>query len=167
MNPYYPSEKFLQYLRKIYALDWRKSVHGFAHWRRVLKNGLLIARRNGANQQVVTLFAFLHDIKREDDGYDLEHGGRAKALILATLQEQFLHLPQPELELLTYACEFHTHGFTEADITIQTCWDADRLDLGRVGIVPDPNYLCTAIAKEERIIEEAFQRSLAKNTSIY
>lgn len=163
MNPYYPSDEFLHYLRKIYVLDWRRSIHGFAHWQRVLKNGLLIAKRNGANQQVVTLFAFLHDIKREDDGYDIEHGGRAKELILDTIQDRFLHLPKPELDLLTYACEFHTHGFTEADITVQTCWDADRLDLGRVGIVPDPNYLCTEVAKEEQIIAAAFQRSLAKN----
>ena len=27
---------------------------------------------------------------------------------------------------------------TEADITIQTCWDSDRLDLGRVGMMPEP-----------------------------
>ena len=32
--------------------------------------------------------------------------------------------------------------------TIGTCWDADRLDLGRVGIVPQPKFMSTAFAKE-------------------
>jgi uncharacterized protein len=50
-------------------------------------------------------------------------------------------------------------GRTEADNTIQTCWDADRLDLGRVGIVPDPSRLCTAAAKEPAIRAWAYQRS--------
>jgi hypothetical protein len=33
----------------------------------------------------------------------------------------------------------HTQERTHPDVTIQTCWDADRLDLGRVGIAPHPN----------------------------
>lgn len=167
MNPYYPSEALLQYLKQVYVLDWQRGIHGFAHWHRVLQNGLLLAKRNGANQRVVTLFAFLHDIQREDDGYDLEHGERAKNLILSTIQPTHLHLPPAELELLTYACEFHTHGYTEGDVTVRTCWDADRLDLGRVGIVPDPKYLCTAEAKEEKILLEAYQRSLQQNRKVY
>jgi uncharacterized protein len=28
------------------------------------------------------------------------------------------------------------------------CWDADRLDLGRVGIQPKPELLCTDTARE-------------------
>jgi uncharacterized protein len=31
---------------------------------------------------------------------------------------------------------------------VQACWDADRLDLGRVGIAPAPERLCTAAARE-------------------
>ena len=44
-------------------------------------------------------------------------------------------------------------GQTEADITIQTCWDADRLDLGRVWIIPDPDRLCTEPARDPALIE--------------
>ena len=160
MNRYYPSEDLLNYLQKIYVLDWHRGLHGFSHWERVLTNGLALAKKNGANQRVVTLFAFLHDICRENDGYDLEHGERVKVLILSTIQPEFLHLPSHELELLTYACEFHTNGFTEGDLTVRTCWDADRLDLGRVGIVPDPAYLCTVEAKDEDMIMEAYLRSV-------
>ena len=32
--------------------------------------------------------------------------------------------------------------------TIDACFDADRLDLGRVGITPDPNKMATAKGKE-------------------
>jgi uncharacterized protein len=47
----------------------------------------------------------------------------------------------------------------DGNITVQTCWDADRLDLGRVGTTPDPRYLCTAAAKQSDIIEWALRRS--------
>jgi uncharacterized protein len=39
-------------------------------------------------------------------------------------------------------------GSTDGDLTVQTCWDADRLDLGRVGICPQSERLCTAAAKQ-------------------
>jgi uncharacterized protein len=32
--------------------------------------------------------------------------------------------------------------------TIGVCWDADRLDLTRVGIMPDPEFFSTAAGKE-------------------
>ena len=75
------------------------------------------------------------------------------------LQPKFLHLPPHQLELLCEACAFHTDGLTEADVTIQTCWDADRLDLGRVGIKPRAKFLCTSFVKQESVIEAAFERS--------
>ena len=53
-----------------------------------------------------------------------------------------------------------TDGGTEADVTVQTCWDADRLDLGRVGIRPHPRYLCTPAARSAEVIEWAHARSL-------
>jgi uncharacterized protein len=33
-------------------------------------------------------------------------------------------------DLLYTACDLHTDGLTDGDVTIQACWDADRLDLG-------------------------------------
>ena len=61
--------------------------------------------------------------------------------------------------LLEDACARHTDGLTEADITVQTCWDADRLDLGRVGIEPQRKYLCTDAAKDREILAWAYRRS--------
>ena len=58
------------------------------------------------------------------------------------------------------ACEGHSSGRTVEDITVCTCWDADRLDLGRVGIQPKAQYLCTAPAKDPAFMRWAYQRSL-------
>jgi uncharacterized protein len=37
--------------------------------------------------------------------------------------------------------------------TIGTCWDADRLDLGRVGARPDPKYMSTEARKRAARIQ--------------
>jgi uncharacterized protein len=47
------------------------------------------------------------------------------------------------------------------DITVLTCWDADRLDLGRVGIRPAAHRLCTDAARDPAMIEWAYRRSTA------
>jgi uncharacterized protein len=133
-------------------------IHGLAHWMRVRANGLRLAEQTGADPQVVELFAFLHDSQRLNDGRDPQHGARA-AEFASTLRGTLLTLPDEEFELLRYACEYHTNGLTEAHVTVQTCWDADRLDLGRIGIRPDPRYLCTTAAREAAMIEWAVRQS--------
>ena len=133
-------------------------IHGKAHWARVRNYGLRLAERTGANPEVVELFAFLHDSKRMNDGHDPRHGARA-AQFAASLRGSLLDLPESVFELLRFACEYHTNGLTEADVTVQTCWDADRLDLGRIGIRPDPRRLCTFAAKESATIEWAVAQS--------
>jgi uncharacterized protein len=40
-----------------------------------------------------------------------------------------------------------------------TCWDADRLDLGRVGKRPSPRFLGTEYARRKDTIEWAYRRS--------
>ena len=71
----------------------------------------------------------------------------------------FLHLDDDRFDLLHHACAHHTDGTTEADPTVQTCWDADRLDLGRVMITPEPASLCTAPARRPDTIRWALERS--------
>ena len=75
------------------------------------------------------------------------------------LRGEWLILSDEEFDLLYEACAGHTDGDTKADITIQTCWDADRLDLGRVGIMPAPEKLCTAAAKTWEMIRWADGRA--------
>jgi uncharacterized protein len=149
----------LRYLKPRFALDWQ-GVHGARHWRRVLQNGLKLSAMTGANDRVVEAFALLHDSCRKNDNYDPEHGLRAGELALR-INDEFLKLDQAELKLLALACRGHSDGRLEADLTIQTSWDADRLDLGRVGIRPVPNSLCTSAAKDPSLISWAYARSLS------
>jgi uncharacterized protein len=150
-------QALMELIRQEFALPLH-GVHGEAHWARVCANGLRLARQTGADTEILELFAYLHDVKRENDGWDLEHGLRS-AKFVRSLQGSLLVLPEESLRLLAYACAHHSDGLTEGDITVQTCWDADRLDLGRIAIRPDPAYLCTEAAKESAMIEWAFRRS--------
>jgi uncharacterized protein len=92
------------------------------------------------------LFAVFHDSRRVNECTDYCHGQRGAALA-AELRGQLFDLPDADFDLLHQACVDHTDGLLDGDITMQTCWDADRLDLGRVGTDPDPRRLCTAAAK--------------------
>lgn len=133
-------------------------VHGIAHWARVYENGLRLAGQNGACLPIVELFAVLHDACRVQDGPDPGHGRRG-AELARSLHGTYFSLPAEELEVLCYACVYHTDGLLEADVTVQTCWDADRLDLGRVGITPRPQRLCTAAARDPAVLSWANDRA--------
>jgi uncharacterized protein len=138
-------------------------THGLKHWIRVWNNGELLSKSTGANIEVVKYFAFLHDICREDEDLDLFHGVRAERLIREVLQPNFLHLPEEDAKMLEFAVQRHTFGMTRADPTVMTCWDSDRLDLGRVGIKPHPGRLCTDAAKETKMIQRAYEASWKKD----
>jgi uncharacterized protein len=141
-----------------YRLPWNV-VHGIGHWARVRESGLRIAASlTGVNTKVVELFAVFHDARRKNEGTDRGHGCRGAGLA-KKLRGLFFELSDEEFELLYMACCYHTDGYTEGDITVQTCWDADRLDLGRVGKTPDPQYLCTTVAKDPDLIAWADSRA--------
>ncbi len=122
-------------------------VHGIDHWKRVERNACILASRTGADLSVVRLFALFHDCQRENEGFDADHGKRAAQYAL-TKRGQWFDLSDEQFDLLHYACTWHTHGRHHVDPTIGTCWDADRLDLGRVGITPDPAFMSTAFGAE-------------------
>ena len=125
--------------------------HGVSHWARVLENGLRLCEKTKAKIDVVRLFAVFHDSKRINEGTDPDHGQRG-AEFAAALRGRLFDLPESDFRLLHRACAGHTHERTHPDVTIQTCWDSDRLDLGRVGVVPHPSRLCTAQAKTSDMI---------------
>ncbi len=140
-----------------YALPWH-GTHGVGHWARVLENGLRLAEATDAKIEVVQLFAVFHDSRRVNEGVDDDHGRRG-ADLAAELRGDLFTLPDADFGLLYDACARHTDGEIEADPTIQVCWDADRLDLGRVGIMPETTKLCTAAAKRSRMLKWADGRA--------
>jgi uncharacterized protein len=137
-----------------------EGTHGVYHWARVWENGLRLAAVTKANIEVVTLFALLHDSRRVKECEDPGHGRRG-AELAAALRGTLFQLGDDDFELLYTACAYHTDGMIEGEVTVQTCWDADRLDLARVGVTPAPRYLCTAYAKTQEMIRWASERALA------
>ena len=131
-------------------------AHGQSHWARVRKHGLTIGREVGADLLVVELFAFLHDSQRENEYSDPSHGARAAAYA-QSLNGTYFSLAPEQLEKLCIAMTGHSEGKIHRDPTIQTCWDADRLDLGRVGTKPRAKYLSAEGAKH---IESAYAWSI-------
>jgi len=125
-------------------------IHGIKHWRTVERNGLYLAQFTGADPIVVSCFAFFHDCMRENDGHDPKHGARGAKF--AKKIRRFLPLDDEQFGKLTEACCGHTEVISSSCPTIGTCWDADRLDLGRVSITPDSKFLSTDEAK--RIADE-------------
>lgn len=157
-NPGVIDQELVRIIRDQFALEWT-GIHGAPHWARVRENGLRLAESTGANVRVVELFAFLHDSRRLNDDDDPEHGARASEFA-SELAGSAFELEATELTLLRMACEGHSDGFTVGDITVLTCWDADRLDLGRVGVRPHPDRLCTEAARDAAMLEWAYRRSL-------
>ena len=124
-------------------------IHGPAHWRQVEKNAVMLAEKNGlpaGESVVVRLFAVLHDSQRVNDSWDREHGQRA-AVYARSVQGVQFELPERLLKKLEKACERHALGETTEDVLIGTCWDADRLDLVRLGVVPREELMNTVEGK--------------------
>ena len=123
------------------------SDHGPDHWQRVERNGRMIIEGAGAGDlTVVRLFAVLHDSKRENEFHDPEHGRRAADWAMK-LRGDVFRLDEERFGQLLEALVLHDKGRVSSDPTIGACWDADRLDLGRVGIQPHPRFMSTQFTR--------------------
>jgi len=69
-------------------------------------------------------------------------------LALEYRQAGHYQLDDTRMELLVTACEIHNGAAPQSDPTLAVCLDADRLELGRVGITPDPLLLSTSTARD-------------------
>ena len=118
-----------------------------------------LGKATGAKLHVVKLFAVLHDSCRESDGHDPQHGLRAADFAAELLRDGVFELSDKDFALLYRACRDHTHKLTDDDVTVRTCFDADRLDLGRARITPEPSKLCTKIARDPSTIRWAHGRA--------
>jgi uncharacterized protein len=140
-----------------------RGAHGVVHWARVLENGLGVAEVTNADIEVVSLFALFHDSRRENEYRDDGHGQRGGDFA-RSLRGNLVHLDDDRFELLYEACRLHTDGHTTGNPTLLACWDADRLDLGRVGITPKPQLLCTNVARS--LLPWAHARAVARHEPI-
>ena len=123
------------------------SIHGPDHWARVERNGLYVAQKTGADKMIVQLFAVFHDCMRWNENIDPGHGRRG-AEYAVQIKNEFINISSNDFDKFYYACEWHTDQIKTDDITIAACWDADRLDIGRVGFILDPQYMNSKPAQE-------------------
>ena len=121
-------------------------IHGVRHWHTVYWSCLQLWSYENEVHDVPQEhdwffwnFAMLHDCCRLYDTSDPGHGARAAKLV-----------PDDDSafnRLLRQAILGHTAGKTATSQLVGICWDADRLDLERVGIVPDPKLMSTKAGK--------------------
>ena len=128
---------------------WKSSIHGLQHWRDVERNGLFLAQGKNVNTRIISYFSHLHDCCRENESSDPLHGPRAASY--AKKNKNLFGLNDIDFKKLIRACSGHTfaepNNNVNLDYEILICWDADRLDLTRVGIRPDPRKLFTIEAR--------------------
>lgn len=134
-------QKLFDIIKSQYKLDINKGYHGVTHWNRVAKIGSELAKMTGANPEVVDYFSLLHDCCRENEDKEPEHG--YNAVVFCIKNKSLIELADKDFGRLMVAIGGHPGGMISKDMTIATCWDADRLDLGRVGQIPDKLYLST------------------------
>lgn len=114
------TKKELESLREFCVSRWPEKMgatHGIEHWDRVAMFGKMLYQE-GADKDVIACFAYLHDS------------------YLKSLSDE-------QIETLKTACEMHTVVPRTGDITVNICFDSDRMDLLRVGILPVPERMAT------------------------
>ena len=138
-------------IKKQFKIDFY-GLHGISHWKRVYENTQKLASYYQIQSEVFGLFALLHDSKRVNEDIDKFHGKRASIFAKELLKSKEIILNEADAKRLIYACKNHTHSDKRdplyKDLVVQICFDSDRLDIDRVGMEVDPNYLATDYAKK-------------------
>jgi uncharacterized protein len=135
--------------KRAFMLNSERSIHGPEHWEQVERNVIELGESTpGCDIEIARLFAILHDCKRHDEEVDKEHGKRAAEFARELHDKGLLDIDPDQFSTLIFAIKHHNDGLVSSEPTIGVCWDADRLDLPRVGIAPVAVMLSTQYAKE-------------------
>jgi len=122
----------------------RLDIHGISHLRRVAITAGRIAASIGEDVESAVVAGFLHDCARSDDGGGTRHAHDSAVLAKKLLSRFYPHL---DTVRLCDAIARHADGETTEDLLAACVWDADRLDLTRLGIEVDPDLLSTTVAR--------------------
>lgn len=111
------------------------SIHGSAHWKAVLANGVTLTNALNADRALVVVFSLLHDCRRSNENHDPRHGARAVE-VAEELNGKLFNFSSERFDRLSEALTWHDAGRVHEHIDISCCWAADRIELRRVGIEP-------------------------------
>jgi uncharacterized protein len=137
---------------------WRRESpwHGEEHWRCVTTTALALAETTAnVDRTLVFCFGLFHDTRRENEHVDPPHGTRAATFAEELRAEGILPLGDRRFARLAWTLTHHSDGLVSDDPTTGVCWDADRLHLPRVSIVPRPDLFSTPAAHGEAPLAEA------------
>lgn len=123
--------------------NFLRGLHGIRHSKHVEAFGLLSG--SDVDMLVVRTFAYLHDCCRENDGDDVNHGPRAADFIENWRTTCLSYLDDTQFGKLQDAIRYHTTEKRTNDDTINACFDADRLDIGRCGMKLDPDKMASTL----------------------
>ncbi|MCL5026753.1 MAG: HD domain-containing protein [Chloroflexi bacterium] len=129
-------------------------THGIGHVARVLVWADLLCqdmakRGNSFDPEVVRWAAVLHDLGRQNDGPDPEHGARSAEWIAANHRLLPVVLTEGQLQAIQYCCTWHVPRDACAPVmTTELAYlkDADGLDRVRIHDL-DPDLLRTDYAR--------------------
>ena len=129
-----------------YAMDnssiYESHCHGVDHWTKVAEHAVNFASETkGADITVAHLFGLLHDFKRSDDEQCFKHGVDSAKAIYKIRKTLLKKLSKKQFNTLVEAIKYHPDGKVSDDPTIGCCWDADRVELPRVGIDVSLEYI--------------------------
>ncbi|MDT8284120.1 MAG: HD domain-containing protein [Thermovirgaceae bacterium] len=119
-------------------------LHGISHLRRVAILSGRLAGAVGEDVESAVVMGFLHDCARRNDGTDLEHPHDSAVLARGLIERFFPHL---DVDRICDAIEGHADGEVTTDPLTACLWDADRLELKRIGRTIDLDLLSTKVAK--------------------
>ncbi|NTT85729.1 hypothetical protein [Tabrizicola fusiformis] len=124
-------------------------IHGELHWRAVAAIGLSFCENFPClSPNLALAFGMLHDCRRQNDHFDPGHGPRAAELARHSDVIRSA-LTSDEVEALAVACEQHDKGTVSSIQQIGACFDADRFNLVRVGIMPDRRFFSLPWSQEQ------------------
>jgi len=119
-------------------------LHGVSHLRRVAILSGRFAVAVGEDVESAVVVGFLHDCARKKDGNDLEHAHDSAVLARKLIERFFPHL---DVDRICDAIEGHAEGEVTTEPLAACLWDADRLELKRIGRTIDIDLLSTEVAR--------------------
>lgn len=120
------------------------AAHDFDHVWRVTQLAVQLAAAEGADVEVVTVAALLHDVPVEHEAFRRQHAvavRRAHHLAAAAFARDYLlkcDMPEPQIANVVHAIEAHRfrdQSIQPESLEAQCLYDADKLDsMGAIGV---------------------------------
>lgn len=142
--------KIYNIIREVEALSFTSleclstNIHGVQHLRQVAFLAGRFAYSLNVDYKTAIIGGYLHDCARSDDG-----GGNSHAHESAFLAKRIIETnwSSTDIDKIFYAIYYHADGLNTNDPFIGCIWDADRLNLVRLGLIPKVELLSTEFAK--------------------